>query len=156
KPTVSTTAVGAMAAVELKMPVDRYEAPVIKYLSKNANSFDEIRIAVAGLEALGKPAPEAAAWEAAVNKLRNADGTFGKGPGVARDTGGSAVALLRLGVKLDKPEAVLRTLNEGQRKDGGFGKADAAGSDLESTYRVMRCFHMLKAKPEKVDELKKF
>ena len=30
----------------------------------------------------------------------------------------------------------------------GFGKEKAEGSDLESTYRVMRAFHMLKERPD--------
>jgi prenyltransferase beta subunit len=51
---------------------------------------------------------------------------------------------------------VVKTLKAGQRKDGGFGKADAAGSDLETCYRVMRCFVMLKEKPADVAGLRKF
>ena len=42
---------------------------------------------------------------------------------------------------------VLRVLRQGQRPDGGFGKEQVTGSDLETTYRVMRAFHMLKAAP---------
>ena len=44
----------------------------------------------------------------------------------------------------------------GQRDDGGFGKADAKGSDLDTSYRVMRSFHMLKEKPKNVEKLKEF
>jgi prenyltransferase beta subunit len=156
KATVSTTAVGAMAVVALKMPLDKYEGPVIKYLGRNAKSFDDIRIAVAGLESLGKSASGVGGWITDVAKLGNGDGTFGKGDGVARDTGGAVVALLRMGANVGKPEAILKALNVGQRKDGGFGKAETADSDLETTYRVMRCYHMLKAKPDKVEAMKKF
>jgi prenyltransferase beta subunit len=155
KPEVFTTAVGLMAVVELKMPAAKYEEPAMKYLLKNARTFEEVRIAVAGLEAIGKT-PPGDEWLALVSKMGNGDGTFGKGPGEARDTGGAVVALLRMGAKVDKSAVVLKTLNAGQRKDGGYGKADAAGSDLESTYRVLRAYHMLKAKPEHVDGLRKF
>jgi prenyltransferase beta subunit len=148
KPDVTTTAVGLMAVVELKMPREPYEAPAVKYLGDNAKTFDEIRIAVAGLEAVAKKSPQAAAWTETVLKMANDDATFGKGDGQARDTGGATVALLRLGAKLDKKDAVLKALNAGQRKDGGFGKADAKTSDLESSYRVARCYHMLKEKPD--------
>jgi prenyltransferase beta subunit len=148
KPDVTTTAVGLMAVVELKMPRDPYETACVKYLSENAKTFDEIRIAVAGLEAVEKKSPQTEAWVEAVKKTGNNDGTFGKGDGLARDTGGATVALLRLGAKPEGKDSVLKTLNAGQRKDGGFGKADAKASDLESSYRVMRCYHMLKAKPD--------
>jgi hypothetical protein len=156
KPDVFSTAVGAMAVVALKMPVEKYEAGAIKYLGANAKEFEEIRIAVAGLEALGKLPKEAEGWSALVLKLRKQDGSFGSGDGQARDTGGSVVALLRLGSKPEKPEAILQVLNAGQRKDGGFGKEKADGSDLESTYRVLRAYYMLKAKVERLAELKKF
>jgi hypothetical protein len=39
-------------------------------------------------------------------------------------------------------------LNAGQRPDGGFGKGGAKGSDLETTYRVVRCYVMLKQTPD--------
>jgi hypothetical protein len=148
KPDVRLTAVGVMAVVELKLPRDDYEAAAIKYLGDNAKTFDDVRIAAAGMEALAKKSPQADAWLEQVNKMRNADGTFGKDDGLARDTGGAVVVLLRLGTKLENTEAVLKTLKAGQRKDGGFGKADTDKSDLESSYRVMRAFHMLKAKPD--------
>ena len=37
-----------------------------------------------------------------------------------------------------------------------IGKAGAKGSDLETTYRVMRAFHLLKEKPKDVAKLKEF
>lgn len=151
---VFTTAVGIMAVVELKMPVDDYAPGVIKYLGENAKGFEDIRIAVAGLEAIGKLPPQAPQWREQVHKLADADGTFGKDDSRARDTGGAVVALLRLGDQIDKPHAMVKVLRDGQRKDGGFGKA-GADSDLETSYRVMRAFHMLKAKPD-ADKLRGF
>jgi hypothetical protein len=87
-------------------------------------------------------------WLETVAKGRNDSGTYGKGDGAARDTGGSVVTVLRLGGKVESEEAVLKVLNTGQRPDGGFGKAGAKGSDLETTYRVVRCYVMLRQKPD--------
>jgi prenyltransferase beta subunit len=147
KPDVVRTAIGLMAVVELKLPVGDY-APAVKYLGEHAREFEEVRLAAAGLEAVGKRVPQADAWLEDIAKMRNADGLWGKGDGLARATGGAAVAVLRLGGKLDHRDAVLKALRAGQRPDGGWGKEDAKGSDLESTYRVMRCFHMLKERPD--------
>jgi prenyltransferase beta subunit len=156
KPDVAVTAVGLMAVVELKMPADDYVEPAVKYLGENAKNFEDIRIAVAGLEAVGKRAKQADDWLEQVRKMANEDGTFGKGDGKARDTGGSVVAILRLGGKVEHKEGVLRALKAGQRGDGAFGKDGTDKSDLESSYRVMRAFHMLKEKPADVDALKTF
>ena len=86
----------------------------------------------------------------------NEDGTFGKGDGAVRDTGGAVVAVLRLGGEVPHKDNVLKTIKAGQREDGGWSKADAKGSDLETSYRVMRCFHMMKEKPDEVNKLKAF
>jgi hypothetical protein len=54
-----------------------------------------------------------------------------------------------MGLKFPKPGKILQVLRDGQRQNGGWGKdTDAIGSDLETTYRVMRCFVMLKARPD--------
>ena len=54
------------------------------------------------------------------------------------------LALMRLGGMPKDPALVLKVLREGQRLNGGYGKEDnEMASDLESTYRVMRCFMML-------------
>ena len=78
KPDVATTAVGLMAVVELKMPRDPFEAAAVKYLNEHAKSYNEIRIAVAGLEAVEKKSPHADAWGETV-KRRRKDGKFGRG-----------------------------------------------------------------------------
>jgi hypothetical protein len=156
KPDVFSTSVGIMAVVEVKLPTKDYEDSVIKFLGKNAKSFEEIRIAVAGLEAIGGKMPaEKKDWIAQIEKMRNADGTFGKDDGAARDTGGAVVALLRMGVKIEQQDNVLKVLRAGQRKDGGWGQA-GKDSDMETTYRVMRCFKMLKAKPADSEKLRAF
>jgi hypothetical protein len=153
KPTANTTAVGIMAAVDLHMPLNRYRAGVVKYLSENAKSLEEIRLAAAAFESLQMKAAKADEWLRQIAHERNVDGTFGEGPGAARATGGTAAMILRLGGPLEHRDAVLRTMRAGQRSDGGFGPADKPTSDLGSTYRVMRAFMMLKeppAEPEKV------
>jgi hypothetical protein len=64
--------------------------------------------------------------------------------------------VLRLGGKVKEPKAVVKALDEAQRKDGGFGRADADDSDLETSYRVMRTYHMLKSKPARAADLRAF
>jgi len=148
KPDVATTAVGAMALVELHLPTGPYEAGVLSYLGEHAKTFEEIRIAAAGIEALGKQPPEAAGWLKRIEKERNKDGTFG-GPGDARSTGGATVIVLRLGGKVEHPAALIAALDACQRRDGAFSKGESEGpSDLESSYRIIRCYHMLKARPD--------
>ncbi len=154
KPDVTTTAVGLMAVVEVKLPTEPFEGAV-KYLGDNVKSFEDIRIAAAAFEALGKRPAQADAWLEQIAKLRNDDGTYGK-DGVARETGGAVAAVLRLGGKVEHEDAVLKAMKDGQRADGGYGQYDSPASDLESTYRVMRAFHMLKATPEDVGRLRAF
>lgn len=157
KPDVFTTAVGLMAVVELKMPMEKLKSPAVKYLAAHAKSFDDIRIAVAGLEAVKEQSSAANAWLAEVLEGQNDHGIFGKGLGQARETGSRIVALLRLDGKLGERDAVLKALKSGQRLNGGWGKADSElASDLETTYRVMRCFHMLKAMPDSVEGVRSF
>ncbi|MBI2805158.1 MAG: hypothetical protein HYX68_09300 [Planctomycetes bacterium] len=157
KPDVFLTAVGLMAVTELKMPTEKYAAGAIKFMSENAKSFEDIRIAVAGLERLHATAPKKDQWLKDVLKPQNADGTFGNGPGMARDTGSRVVTILRLGAKVHNPESILKSLKAGQRQNGGYGKADSEiASDLETTYRVMRCFVMLKSRPGHAEGIRSF
>ena len=147
KPDVAVTAVGLMALVELKIPTEPYEAGAIKYLGENVKTFEDIRIAVAGLEAIGKKAQENEKWIPLASAVARGDHLDSR-PVSAREVGGATVALLRMGAKVERPEAVLKTLNAGQRPDGGFSKTNDSASDLETSYRVVRCYHMLKAKPD--------
>ncbi len=157
KPDVFITSVGLMAVAELKMPQEKYVEPAVTFLFKNAKTFEEVRIAAAGLEAVPGQRAVPAEWlEKVVAEMRNPDGTYGKGEGQARDTGGAAVVVMRLGAKVEQPENVLKALKAGQRSDGGFGKADVKRSDLETSYRVMRAFHMMKEKPADVKALREF
>jgi len=156
KANVEATALGIIIVVELKLRAEPFEAAAAKYLGENVKTFEDIRIAAAAFEALGKRPAQADAWLKEIAKLRNADGTYGKGDDAARATGGAVAAVLRLGGKVDHADATIKAMKSGQRADGGFGVEDSPASDLGTSYRVMRSLHMLKAQPEDVDRLRAF
>jgi poly(3-hydroxybutyrate) depolymerase/prenyltransferase beta subunit len=147
KPDVVTTAIGLMAASELKIADQATIQEAIGYLGKNAKSFEEVRMAIAGLEAVGGKSPDFARWKQQIEAMRNPDGTFGAGPGQAYATGGAAAAILRMGIDLDKRDAVANALKSSQRTDGAWSK-DSGNSDLGSTYRIMRALYMMHEKPD--------
>jgi len=147
KPEVITTAIGLMAASELKIADQTMIQDAISYLGKNAKSFEEVRMAIAGLEAVGAKSPDFGRWNEQIQAMRNPDGTFGSGPGQPFATGGAAAAILRMGLDLDKRDAVANALKSGQRPDGAWSK-DAGNSDLGSTYRIMRALYMMHEKPD--------
>lgn len=153
-PDVRTTAVGLIAAAELKITEKEKVDACVAYLTRNAKDFEAVRIAAAGLEAVGRKPETIGDWVALINQERNADGTFGEGLGMARETGSRAVTLLRLGVDLDQKAAILEALRKAQRPDGAWGE-DGPGSDLYTTYRVMRFFHMTGEAPD-LDRLRAF
>ena len=156
-PDVSVTAIGMMAAAELY--ADRFDpAPSNRFLANNARSFEERRLAVAGMEAGKAFAPVIKDWFTEIRNTGNPDGTYGKGDAQARETGGVVAMFLRAGERLpdDQRKAVVAALQAGQRADGGFGKPGDKGSDGETTYRVMRAFHLLKEKPKEGGKLKEF
>ena len=150
------TAVGIMGVVDMKISSVPYADAVVKYLDEHSKGFEEIRLTAASFESLGKRPPHAEAWLMEIAKMRNADDTYGKDDGMARDSGGAVCAVLRLGGKVAHADNVLKALNDGQRKDGGFGKSGAENSDLETCYRVARAFHMLKTKPQGAERLREF
>jgi prenyltransferase beta subunit len=146
-PDAITTAIGLMAVVELKMSIAEFRDAAVKYMGEKAKDFEEIRLAAAGVEAVHQQPAQVEDWLRDIAKLRHGDGTYGKGKGAARATGSAVVAVLRLGGKVEHRDQVVKALKAGQRSDGGFGKEDATTSDLESSYRVVRAFVMLKEKP---------
>jgi prenyltransferase beta subunit len=156
KPDVIVTAVGLMALAELGILLDDYREPAMTYLGKHARSFEEIRMAAAGAETAKTRPPQADAWIKQITDMRNAAGLYGKDAGQARETGSAVAAILRLEGKVDNAKEVAAALKAGQRKDGAFGKAETPGSDLETSYRVMRAFTMLKEKPGDVPALREF
>ncbi len=147
KPDVGTTASGLMAVAELGIGTPETVDKAVAYLAQNAKTFEEVRIAVAGLEAVAVKSPRLEAWLEIVTKGRNSDGTWGQGASRAFDTGGRAAAILRMGQELEDRDAILKAMKEGQQADGGWAKEEG-GSDLSSTYRVMRAFFMMKEKPD--------
>jgi poly(3-hydroxybutyrate) depolymerase/prenyltransferase beta subunit len=154
KADVQTTAVGLMALNELKIAEPKTVEAALKFLAETARTFDEVRIAVAGFEAARQTSPMSEEWTGLIVKTRNEDGTFGQGEGQARETGGKAVALLRMGVALEKRDAVTSFLKAAQRPDGAWCQKEGV-SELETTYRIMRFFFMTKQKPD-LDRLASF
>ena len=158
KPDFFITAIGIMAVVELKMNEDPYVSKAIPFLTA-AKEFEDVRLAAAGMEAAKRFVPETvAAWLRQMAELRNDDGSYGKSKGEARMTGSVVALILRANGKLTDAEkkSSLQVLHNGQQTDGGFAKPDAKASDLETTYRVMRAYMMLKEKPKDVAKLKEF
>ncbi len=157
-PAVVATAIGLMAIVELDMPRKPYQEPATAFLIKNVANFEDARIAVAGFEAVKKHPPEEVIrkWLEYTSGLANKDGTYGKGDGKTRDTGSVVAMKLRMGLAVEGTDALEAALFNGQREDGAFGKAGARGSDLETTYRVVRAIHMLKGNPKDVAKLREF
>jgi prenyltransferase beta subunit len=156
KPDVVLTSVGLMALVELGTPRRRYQLQAIEFMTKEASGFEQVRMVAAGLEAVGQKSEKNTGWLKELAAKQNPDGTFGKGDALARETGSAVAAVLRLGGKVRDPEAVRKALDGGQRKDGGFGKAGVEESDLETSYRVMRTYHMLGSKPGRAEDLRGF
>lgn len=156
EPDAMTTAVGIMAVVEANLPTEPYAGTVVKYLGEHSRTFEEVRLAAAGIEAISKPSPKADDWLKQIAAMQNPDGLFGKGRGAARETGSAAAAILRLGGKLEHPDRVVTIMKEGQRSDGAYGKEDVETSDLESSYRIIRSLHMLKEKPANPDRVRAF
>ena len=146
-PDVGTTASGLMAIGELHLDDDDLIDAAVAYLTEHAEAFPEVRIAVAGMEAVERRSPAFEGWSAAILDRRNDNGTWGKGPSTAFETGGTAAALLRMGVDFDRDDAVIAAIREGQQPDGGWS-ADEGPSDLSSTYRVVRGAFMMRAAPD--------
>lgn len=160
KPDVAITAIGVMAAMELQVPKEKF-AKAMDYLKENAKTFEEVRIAAAAVEAWGvKDCPfKLDEWFKVADKQIGADGTAGKGEGLARETASVVAMKLRLGVPEKSLVNALKLddyLQAGQWKDGGYGREGAKASDIESTYRVMRAFVLMKERPKDRTGLRAF
>src|SRR5262249_55661853 len=146
KPEVFTTAVGIMAVKELNLPMEKYQ-DAIKFLGENAKDFEEMRIAAAALETAGKSSPKTEAWREQMGRMKIPSAAGGETSGAARGAASIIVTHLRLGGEYESTEGFVKLLKDGQRQSGAYGKEGAA-ADLESTYRVMRAFVMLKSRPK--------
>ena len=151
KPDVVTTALGLMAASELKINDSEMIREAVAFLGKNARSFEEVRMSAAGLEAIGVYSPDAPRWFHQIQGMRNPDGSFGTGAAVPFATGGAAAAILRMGMPLEHRDAIVKAIRAGQRPDGGWSKDDGP-SDLSSSYRIMRAMYMMHERPD-IDRL---
>jgi prenyltransferase beta subunit len=157
KADVFTTAVGLMVVAELKLPLEKYRDGAVKYLEDKAKGFEDIRIAAAGLESVKAKTAKANDWIKEVRKQENSDGSFGKGAARARLTGASVVTILRLGGSLDNAAKALDAIKAGQQENGGFGSGkNEDETDLNSSYQIMRAFHMLKAMPDRAEALRTY
>jgi prenyltransferase beta subunit len=162
KPDVAITSIGVMAAMELGIPKEKF-AKAMDYLKANAKTFEEVRIGAAAVEAWGvKDCPfKLDDWMAIGADYSRT--TF-KGPvptaAQAREFGSFMAFNLRLnpGGKFEPGnlQVVSAPLLAGQRDDGGWGRADAKVSDIESTYRVMRALMLLSVKPKDAKKLRAF
>ena len=156
KPDPISTSVSLMILQELKAPTDKYLEQALAFLGEKTSGFEQVRMVASGLEETGKTVPQQKQWVADIEKGRNDDGSYGKGPGQARTTGLNVVALQRLGAKVTDTDGILKVLRSGQRTDGGFGGDAEGASDLEACYRTVRLFRRLDAKPDRPEQLEKF
>jgi prenyltransferase beta subunit len=161
QPDVTIDSIGIMAAIELGIPKEKY-AKAMEYLHTHAKTFEEVRIGAAAVEAWGvKKCPfKLASWldvakavPLPVDKLKD---------GGAWTVGSVWAMRLRLGrplgLRLVSPETdrVVELLRNGQRADGGWSQRGGNGSDLSSSYRVMRGLYLLGTIPGELTKLRNF
>jgi prenyltransferase beta subunit len=159
-PNVALTSIGVMVGVDLDIPKEKF-AGAMDYLKENAKTFEDVRIAAAAVEAWGvKDCPfDLKPWFAIADKALGPDGTAGNNDGIPRETASVIAMKLRLGiprramVNANKLDDVLQA---GQWPDGGYGREGAKGSDLESTYRVMRAYMLMKERPKNRTGMREF
>ena len=147
QPDVITTAIGLMAASELKIDDPEMIRQGVAFLGRNARAFEDVRMSAAGLEAIGVYSPDAPRWYQQLQKMRNAQGSFGEGAAAPFATGGITAAILRLGMPLEHRDAIIKTIKGGQRPEGGWSKDDGP-PDLSSSYRIVRAMYMMHARPD--------
>ena len=71
-PDVITTAVGLMAAAELGVVDQAMIDDAVAYFGKNAKAFEEVRMAIAGLETIGANSPDFPRWLEQLEAMRAA------------------------------------------------------------------------------------
>ena len=156
KPDVTITSIGIIVAAEVGIPHKDIPEAMGTVLSK-ANTFEEVRIAAAAVEAWGTD-------NLNLDQLRDSiktDRDISKDD--ARTNASELVTWMRLKSAdkykdwvIERQAALAKTLQPGQCEDGGWRKLGEKTSDLESTYRVMRAFKMFDSKPTDIPALKKF
>jgi len=137
KPDVAINAVGLMIALDLGLPREKF-AGAMTYLKDHAESFEEVRIAAAAVEAWG-----------VADCPFSLDGWLKTAADTATPDARTAGSVLAMTLRLGKPSpngvAQVATITGGQNADGGWGVAGAAGSDLETCYRVVRALKLARA-----------
>lgn len=156
EPDPISTSVALMILKELKQPVEPYLKSGMAFMDTHTKNFEEIRMVAPSLEQLQQRSTMAERWGQIIEEARNADGTYGKGPGMIRMTALRIVARQRLGLPRPQKEDILAMIRPGQRADGGFGGDRPDTSDLESCYRIVRLFSRLEALPDRPAELRAF
>ena len=156
KPDVTITSVGIIVACEVGVPHGDF-LKAMHYVLGRANTFEEVRITAAAVEAWGSE-------NLNLGELRDSIGADREiAADDARMNASELVTWLRLKSAdrykewvVERVAKLEKTLAPNQRRDGGWGKLGEKTSDIESTYRVMRAFKMLDAKPKDVPQLQKF
>jgi prenyltransferase beta subunit len=148
---VRTTAVALMGLYDLEAAEQNQDMinRGLIFLGEHVKDYEDVRIAAAALEATKKPVPQIQKWRDLLNALPSSSD-----PQQARQIGGVTVARMRLGESIQDQDTILKTLRAAQQPDGAWDKPGEA-PDLESSYRIMRAFFMLKARPD-TGALRKF
>ncbi|CAN5743595.1 hypothetical protein BH23PLA1_BH23PLA1_08950 [soil metagenome] len=153
-PDVRTTAIGLMAVKELKIDDAAMIERACQFMADRPEAFEDVRMAIAGFEAIERQSPRFRTWSARLLNSRNDDGTWGQGASQAFDTGGIGASILRMGADLDNKEAVAEAIRSAQKPEGGWSSGEGP-PDLASSYRVMRALYML-GEPPDVESLRQF
>jgi prenyltransferase beta subunit len=164
KPDASITSVGVITAIEVGIERIKIEK-AMEYIKTNCKNFEDVRLAAAAVEAWGLkefgPPPEI--WSDLIDTLETTkalQSAMQTQSGNARLMGGMLVLRFRLqgtgNIRSDAIKPFLDLFKNEQRADGGWGKNELKTSDLESTYRIMRCYKMMESKPADVKKLTEF
>ena len=79
KPDVVTTALGLMAAGELKIDDKAMIDAAVAYFRANTKAFEEVRMSIAGLEAVGARSPDFPRWAEQLEAMSGAACTMSPG-----------------------------------------------------------------------------
>ena len=159
KATVLSTAMGLMAMGELgrigAVSPEKSGATVdaaVVFVEKNSRTTEEIRMALAGMEAVGIGAAKAKAWydELLPRQLpeRSSDSL--------RDIASALVIAQRTKRDVPLDDELKAILADGQSSDGGYRRPERQASDLETTYVVGRALHMVKSEPKSQSRCRDF
>lgn len=147
EPDSKVTSMGLIAAAELKALDKSMIDGALVYFHDHAKEIEEVRLAIAAVDAAGAKSPDMTRWIDQIQSIREADGGFGEGPGQAFRAGTVGATVLRGGGALEDPEATVEVIKAGQQADGGWTEGEGPSS-LPGCYRVFRALYMLKAKPD--------